>query len=106
MYAKHSQFDQRAISPIGIEAQGNVLQRGTESREPRAGGNTDRCTGFIGGGIENYFLAQDVVSRTIDILFTKPKEGGGGERDGGGKTSAADSTEFYSHCEDNQGQNL
>ena len=39
------------------------------------------------GGVENYFLAQGVVLRTIDILFTKPNEGGGGERDGGGKTS-------------------
>ena len=27
----------------------------------------------LGREIENYFLAWDVVSRTIDILFTKPE---------------------------------
>ena len=61
---------------------------------------------LLGREIENYFLARDVVLRTIDILFNKPAESGGGDRDGGGKTSAADLPEFYSHCEDDQGQNL
>ena len=55
---------------------------------------------LLGREIENYFLARDVVLRTIGMLFTKPEESGGG------KTIAAYSRGFYSHCEDDYAQNL
>ena len=55
---------------------------------------------LLGREIENYFLARDVVLRTIGMLFTKPEESGGGE------TIAAYSRGFYSHCEDDYAQNL
>lgn len=64
---------------------------------------------LLGREIENYFLyplfmpnARDVVSRTIDIFFAKPEEGGGGQssggggQSGGGEGSEMDSQSYYS----------